>query len=361
MATSGSKNFSVTRSEIIAAALRKCGSYDQGEAVPADEEAAAAFALNLLVKEWSTFGIDIFVRQQVTVLLSENRPIYYLGNEAQTSHDDLILLGQHSTSALTSAYVGLNASISTTEGAGPIWITGKTEGSVTSDSGVIVHQGFKEALCAIQLDTGKWVRARCTSVEDKVGAESVSFVNSSGQVGDTAAIGNTVRFAEGRKTSSDQHGLAARPERILYAHRRDPVSGNDVPVSLIGENEFQSLNLKSLEGPTYNIWYKPLSEYGELHVWPTGGNTTYTELVLQCQFYADDMDSVSNNPQFPIEWANALIFNLAHDMAPEYGVDRQTRADMFIIGQRKLQEQLDNNIENANVVFSLDQRMQGAQ
>ena len=41
MAVSGSKNFAITRADIIEGALRKAGAYDQGESVSGDETAAA--------------------------------------------------------------------------------------------------------------------------------------------------------------------------------------------------------------------------------------------------------------------------------------------------------------------------------
>ena len=51
MAVSGSKNYSITRAKIIEAALRKIGVYDQGEAIPGSENAAADLSLNLMSQE----------------------------------------------------------------------------------------------------------------------------------------------------------------------------------------------------------------------------------------------------------------------------------------------------------------------
>jgi hypothetical protein len=75
MAVSGSKDYSITRADIIEAALRKIGEYDAGEAVPGDETAAAAVALNLMVKEWVARGADIWLRDEITLFLVNT--IYY--------------------------------------------------------------------------------------------------------------------------------------------------------------------------------------------------------------------------------------------------------------------------------------------
>jgi len=232
MATSGSKNYSITAIEIIGGALRKLGAYDHGEAIPAEEVQDAMQALNLLAKEWSAHGLDIFVREEKILTMTAGQVVYTLG-----------------------------------------------------PSGV----------------------------------------------------------------------LTDKPYDIVYAARRDPTNNIDVPMNLIGEREYQRLSLKQQQGIPTNLWYKQLRTTGELYVWPTMSSTCpYTQLVLQCRMYVDDLDSTTDEPEFPIEWGNALIFNLAHDLAPEYGVDAKKRAEMYLIGQRKLNDLLDNNQENANVVFTIE-------
>ena len=56
MAVSGSKNYSITRADIVEGALRKLGEYDQSETVPGDESNAAGKVLNLMVKAWAARG-----------------------------------------------------------------------------------------------------------------------------------------------------------------------------------------------------------------------------------------------------------------------------------------------------------------
>ena len=59
---------------------------------------------------------------------------------------------------------------------------------------------------------------------------------------------------------------------------------------------------------------------GVLHVWPTNGGASMDKLVLIAQVLPDDLDVAGNNPEFPVEWAEALIYNLADRLAPEYGL-----------------------------------------
>ena len=81
MATSGSKDYSITRANIIEAALRKIGTYDQGETISGNETSAAAVALNLMVKEWAARGIDIWLRDEITLFLQPDTKSYALPRE----------------------------------------------------------------------------------------------------------------------------------------------------------------------------------------------------------------------------------------------------------------------------------------
>lgn len=233
MATSGSKDYSITAIEIIGGALRKLGAFDHGEAIPAEEVADAMQALNLLTKEWGAYGLDIWVRQEVEQLILPGTPTYTIGQ------DD-------------------------------------------------------------------------------------------------------------------------KPLELIYAAHRDKGINRDTPLNIIGEVEYQRLALKFQKGRPTNIWFKPQRNNTEIYVWPTGDDTLSASdaanqyIVMQVRKHVDDFNSTTDEPEFPIEWANPLIFNLAHDLAPEYGVDQNKRSEMFIMGQKKLNDLLDNNQENANVVFTLD-------
>jgi hypothetical protein len=101
MAVSGSKDYSITRAE--EAALRKLGEYDAGEAVPGDETAAAATALNLMVKEWVARGVDIWLRDEITLFLVPDQKSYSLGtaNATRTIAGETTLSSAATASATT--------------------------------------------------------------------------------------------------------------------------------------------------------------------------------------------------------------------------------------------------------------------
>lgn len=63
MASSASTNFDLTCTEIIEAALRKCGALAKGETAPNEDVADAREALNVMVKAWQNRGVRLWTRE----------------------------------------------------------------------------------------------------------------------------------------------------------------------------------------------------------------------------------------------------------------------------------------------------------
>ena len=114
MAISGSKNYSITRANIIESALRKLGVFDAGGAVSGDETNAASLALNLMVKEFVARGIDIWLRDEITLFLQNDTQVYDLGTDNATrSYVDTTLRSSISSSATiipVTSSTGMNVS-----------------------------------------------------------------------------------------------------------------------------------------------------------------------------------------------------------------------------------------------------------
>ena len=171
-------------------------------------------------------------------------------------------------------------------------------------------------------------------------ATSDKFVNSA------ADIGNAVVTYTNK---------SERPLDFFYANRRD-VNGIDTPIDLIGEVEYRQLSIKSSSGPPNLAYYQPTLDNGTLFVWPTDGGLTWDRILLQGRFLVDDFDTTADEPEFPIEWTNALIFQLAHDISHEYGVSEKKQGRLYLIAQKKLNDLLDYDQETASVRFALGQQ-----
>lgn len=308
MAVSGSKDYSLTRATIIEAALRKVGAYDQGESIPGDEVGPASTALNLMVKEWTARGADIWLRDDVTVFLQPSTQSYALG-----------------TAYAATSYVETTLSSSASSGA--------TALSVTSSSGMAAADNI-----GIKLD------------DNTIHWDTISAVGSSTSV--TLTTGLASAAASGKKVYA-YTTAAGRPTKIIFAYRSDK-NGLDVEVDIVGEKEYKRQSNKASSGPPVEVYYQPTLTTGTLYVWPVNGGADWDKLVLSCHFYPDDFDAAGNNPQFPIEWGNALVWGLAAELASEYGVTEKEQARLWKIAEFKLSEALDYDVENASVEFALE-------
>ena len=308
MAVSGSKDYSITRANIVNAALRKIGAYDQGETASGDEAASAGTALNLMVKEWVARGIDIWLRDEITLFLQPNTKSYSLGTaNATASYNETTL-----TSAIT---------------------TSTTVIPVASSSGMAASDNI-----GIKID------------DDTIHWDTIVSVDSSTQVTITTGVDGAA--ASGKKVYAYTTN-AGRPQKIVYAYRRDK---NDIDneVRIIGEAEYMQQSNKSAIGAPVEIWYQPTLTTGTLYVWPTDGGADWDRIIMSCQFLPDDFDTVSNNPEFPIEWGNVLVWGLAAELASEYGISERQQGRLWQIAEFKLNELMAYDTENASVIFAMD-------
>jgi hypothetical protein len=305
MAVSGSKNFTLTRADLIAASLRKVGAGDSGETPDAGEGADAAFALNLMVKEWSARGIDLPWRETITVFLQPNQQSYRIG-----------LTGDHATTSYVETTLATDEALGSTS----LGLT-STTGMTNAD-----HIGVK-------LDDGT---IHWTTISNVAGTTIVTGLASA------ASAGNAV-YAYTTK--------AYRPQRIVYVHRREGTI--DTNVELIGEVAYRGLSSKGSAGPVNQVYYQPTLTDGTLYVWPANYRGS-DKLLLIAQNLVDDFDAAGDNPQFPIEWANALIWNLAYELAPEYGISLKERMILRSEASEKLETVMNSDVENASLIIGME-------
>lgn len=308
MAISGSKNYSITRADIIEAALRKTGSYDQGESIPGDETNAADLALNLMVKEWVARGVDIWLRDEITVFTQKGNKVYNLG----TAHAARSYVETTSKGTISA---------------------GTTVWSITSSTGMTASDNI-----GLKLDDNS---IHWTTISSVDGAEQV-----------TVAAGPASASAGGKNIYA-YTTKAERPTKIVSAFRRDK-NDYDTEITIIGENEYFLQSDKGSTGPPVEVWYQPTMTTGSLYVWPVDGGANWDKIVLSVHYYPDDFDAAGDNPQFPIEWGNALVWNLAAELASEYGLPEKEQGRLWQIAEFKLNELLDYDVENASVEFALE-------
>lgn len=325
MAFSGSKDFIVTRDDIIKGALRKIGVLDSADAIGAAELSDAALSLNAIVKEWSGEGLALWLRQRNLLFLQPNQQLYTLGPSGDQWTDQRNLFRNTLSADETTGMTVISVADATWKGFQDILTAKPTTG-----------------VAAIRLDNGSM---HFTAVTSFVGANIITITTA---LPSNASTGRNIYVypAIGATTIS-------RPVRLTYAYLQD-VYGNASELNMLGRTEYEQLSRKNASGDPVSVFFDPRLTNAAISVWPCVPSRINDYIVLVTEHYSDDLDSASNNPQFPAEWANALIWNLALEMSFEYGVDPTTRAQVRNIANEKKITLFDTaDLENASVILTI--------
>lgn len=277
MALSASTDFTANRDELITASLRICHAVASGETPSGAEINDGAQTLNMMLKAWVADGQNLFTRRRVSLLLEKNKSKYTLS----TTGDFATYSENLNTTTMRVAAV---ATATTLE--------------------VVTTVGMSAGdFIAIVLNDGNLHKTTIASVTDA----------------DTVVITTGITFASAiAKSVWWFTAKVSRPQRVLQAFSRDS-SNLDTIISVISQQEYWALASKSNDGRVNQVHYDPQINAGHLYVWPeTDSVTDRLELIVQKPF--DDLDISTNNVEFPVEWLQAIKFNLAFYLAFEYGV-----------------------------------------
>jgi hypothetical protein len=178
----------------------------------------------------------------------------------------------------------------------------------------------------IQLDNGtrQW-----TTVS---GTPSGYVVTLAAALTGASAIDNTVKVYTTK---------AQRPLRIVEARWRDS-SGNDIPLEIGNREDYTSVADKTTTGTPSLIFYDPQLTTGVLYVWPKP-ETVDGLIILSAVYPIQDMDAGTDDFEVPAQWLEAVIYNLAVRIAPQY--PEQVSYQYF----RELKEQAYLSLESAKM------------
>lgn len=280
MATSGTTDFNPNRNQLIKTALRKIGAIAAGETPSQQLITDAAFSLNSMVKAWMATGIHIWTETEAILFVQVGQARYTLG-PASTDH---------SAQVYSYTTVAANASM------------GDTSISVASNTDIVV-----DVALGITLASGYIQWATVTSV-----------------VGTTIGLDDPLDDAvmQGAYVYSASPNIT-RPLRIPAARRWNSTSNIDTPLLNISRLDYFALPNKSILGTVNSFFYDPrggANDTGQLYLWPTPSSVTNNNIKFTWYRPIQDFDTVQNTADLPQEWINTLVWNLAAEMAPEYGL-----------------------------------------
>jgi hypothetical protein len=132
----------------------------------------------------------------------------------------------------------------------------------------------------------------------------------------------------------------------------------DVPVMLISKQEYNILGSKKSTGVANTLFYDPRKLNGILYVYltPDVYSQTNLQLHLIAQMPLDDLNSALEVPDFPNEWMNCLVWNLADQMSMEYGVPMNARQEIALRAAAYKTQLVDWDVEASSTFFMPDYR-----
>lgn len=274
MATSGSVNYSRTANQIISLAFRLVGVGTQGEALEAEEQEDGLERLNLMVKSWQAEKIHLWKKKDAVLFTTASQHTYSIGPTGNRA-------------ATTWAETTLSADAAS--GASTISVTSITSMASADVLGILLDD-----------NTMQW-----TTIN---GAPSGSTVTPAVVLTGAASSGNKV-FAYA--------ALMNRPLRILDMQRRDD-NDTDVEVMPIARDDYRNLPNKTATGTPVQYYYDPQQTNGKLSLWLAPSDERYT-MRFTAALPIEDFDQATDDPDFPVEWIEAIAYNLAQRLISSYG------------------------------------------
>lgn len=312
MTTSGTDTFAITRDDIITSAALETGDIALGEALDNDTLAQYNLRLNTWVKSLMADGAKLWAMQLATLFLQPGVGRYVLGTDGAncaTTYVRTTLASDAATAANTVQIAD---------------VAGMADGD---NIGILLADG-----------TLFW-----TTIS---GAPASSTTLAAAMPGPATAGAQVFTYTT----------KISRPQRIDPdgAYWRSTAL-QDTPVAMISRTEYAQLANKGTRGKIVQAFYDPQLSNGVLSIWPTPDSATDV-LNFWYERRLEDFVSGADEPDFAIEWGEALILGLAHLMAPTAGLSLAERQDLERRAAQALDKAEGYDREDVGVFFQPDMR-----
>lgn len=146
------------------------------------------------------------------------------------------------------------------------------------------------------------------------------------------------------------------PLKLHQVILRDNTSESQIDVDILSVYDFNLLPQQTAgTGEPVNVTYQPFVNSGVLRVWPTPDTVTAATktLILVYTRPFEYFTAGTDTPDFPEEWKNALIYNLALLLADEYGTPLNDKSWLEKQAQKHLTTALDAGTEDGSLFFTV--------
>lgn len=308
MAVTATNTFTVTRDDIIKAALRVLGVIGIGENPITEDYTNCSQALNIMIKGWSRKGFPLWVTEEKLLDMVPGVFVYPLGPEG----------GQLNTNGITITNGG-------TGGVDGTYTLGIVDATGTGAAGTFVVSG------------GTITSITITAAGTGYTAPSYTWSTS----GISGAVISTVLV--GLKMS--------RPLSLNNIYIRDTTTNIDVPLRALSRTDYQLLGNRFAEAKPNQYYFDVQLETANLYIYNVPNATNY-ELHLQTERQFYDMTNGTDTFDFPQGWFQALKWGLAAELCVEYAVDIQMVSYYEQKAQEMIEEAFNDSVEETSVYFT---------
>jgi hypothetical protein len=154
--------------------------------------------------------------------------------------------------------------------------------------------------------------------------------------------------------------VTAKPMRLLQGWLRNVsvTIQNDIPMQLLAKHDYNVLGSKQSTGTPNSMFLDVQRDSSNMLFYPTPDSTVATmyqaHMVVQRPLL--DIALAGDNADFPTEWLSAIGWNLAAELATDFGVDAERLQYIELKAAKALTEMEDFDIEHQSVFFTPDMR-----
>jgi len=133
----------------------------------------------------------------------------------------------------------------------------------------------------------------------------------------------------------------------------------DTPLQILSQQEYNTLGSKFSQGTSNSVYYEVRNTTGNIYTYLTADSNTSTnyDLYLTVQQPMADLNTGKDIPDFPTEWMNTLVWNLADQLSIEYSVPATKTAEIGARAKAYREDLEDWDVEATSTFFQADLRM----
>jgi hypothetical protein len=144
-----------------------------------------------------------------------------------------------------------------------------------------------------------------------------------------------------------------RPLRILDGRRFYLNSSIDTPMIAYSRIDYREQPNKTATGTITQWFYDPQLVTGQLWLWPSPSDSTSAFKFTWMRTLQDFVNS-TDTADFPQEWMNCIVWNLAQDLAPEYDVDPNRMKIIALRAQAAMERVMGWDKEPESIYFGVN-------